>query len=135
MGVEGIISILLAASAALGVFYTSIFQRRELRGKTRAEQDAISTKASNDALAIIQGGLGKEVERLASELKSLRAVVIEVRAELETTIAELAGMTGQRNDLMAENAKCHAEIEVLRAEAEELRRRIADLERRPDGGL
>ncbi len=100
MGVESIISILLAGSAALAAFYTSFFQRRELRGKTRAEQDAISTKASNEALAVIQGGLGKEVERLGTQLTICQAEIIDLRLELEKTRAELEEVVAQRDELL-----------------------------------
>ncbi len=132
MGVESIISIVIASMAAIGALYTQIFQRKELRGKTRAEQDAISTKASNEALGIIQGGLGKEVERLSKEVEMVRTELDEVRSELETTILALGAMTAQRDELMRKNEKCHIEIQELRDEATKLRKRVADLE---NGGL
>ncbi len=101
MGVETIISLLLSSAVALGVLYTSIYQRKELRGKTRAEQDAISTKASNEALAVIQGGLGKEVTRLGVLVEASQVELGELRQELEETKAELEKMTAERNDLIA----------------------------------
>ncbi len=104
MGVESIISILIASTAALAAFYTSWFQRRELRGKTRAEQDAISTKASNEALAAVQGSLLREVERLDTQVKACQTEVADLRQELEQTKDELAKVAVHRDDLIRELA-------------------------------
>ena len=102
MGVESIVSIIIASVAAFAAFYTSWFQRRELRGKTKAEQDAISVKASNDALAAVQGGLGKEVERLHVQVEGLEVEVSDLRQELEATKVELAKVAVHRDDLIRE---------------------------------
>ncbi len=124
MAVESIISILVASAAAFGALYTTIFQRRELRGKTKAEQDAISTKASNDALAIIQGGLGKELERVSKELEEVREEYRALRGELDSTLSTLRAATTARDLAIREKA-------LLQSEIDELRRRVVELETRP----
>ena len=123
MGVEAVVSIAIAAAASAGAIYSTIFQRKELKGKTRAEQDAISIKASNEALAIIQGGLGKELERVAADLEDVRTECRTLRVQLEDNAKTLHEVSAHRDRVVRENADLHREVA-------ELRRRVAELEAR-----